>query len=122
MSEPAWNSKAKRERLAEIFFEKYSLPAFYLAKNAVLTCFSGGRSTGLVLDSGSSHTCAVPVFDGLVLNQGVVRSPLAGDLVVQQAKKLLEEDLKIDIVPVYKIASKVKTYSSNTIPNIRLCS
>lgn len=32
--------------------------------------FANGRSTGLVLDSGASHTTAVPVYDGYVIQQG----------------------------------------------------
>ena len=32
--------------------------------------FANGRSTGLVLDSGATHTTAVPVYDGYVLGQG----------------------------------------------------
>ena len=45
-------------------FEKYNVPAFFLVKNAVLSAFANGRSTALVVDSGSTHTSAVPVHDG----------------------------------------------------------
>jgi len=31
------NTKAKREKLCELFFEKYIAPGFYLSKNAVLS-------------------------------------------------------------------------------------
>ena len=55
-SEPAWNQKARREKLTELMFEKYNVPAFFLVKNAVLAAFANGRSTALVLDSGASHT------------------------------------------------------------------
>ena len=50
-------------------FEKYNVPAFFLVKNAVLSAFANGRSTALVLDSGSSHTSAIPVHEGYVLQQ-----------------------------------------------------
>ena len=50
-------------------FEKYQVPAFYIVKNAVLSAFANGRSTGLVVDSGQSMTSAVPVLDGYVLTQ-----------------------------------------------------
>jgi len=79
MSEAPWNTRAKREKLTEIMFEKYNVPAFYLVKNAVLAAFANGRSTGIVVDSGSSHTSAVPVYDGYVLSQGIVKSPLGVD-------------------------------------------
>ncbi|VDP27088.1 unnamed protein product [Schistosoma margrebowiei] len=77
-----------------------------LTKNAALTCFANGRHTGLVLDCGAIHTSAVPVYDGLVLTQEVIRSPLAGDFIVQQAQRLILDELKIEVVPYYRVASK----------------
>jgi len=65
-----WNTKAKREKLTELMFEKYNIPAFFLCKSAVLTAFANGRPTGLVVDSGATYTTAVPVYDGYVLQQG----------------------------------------------------
>ncbi|CAH1785345.1 unnamed protein product [Owenia fusiformis] len=105
MSEPAWNSKGKREKLTELMFEKYNVPAFFLCKNAVLSAFANGRSTGLVLDSGATHTTAVPVYDGYVLSQAIVKSPLAGDYISMECKKQMDEQ-NIEIVPPYMIGSK----------------
>ncbi|XP_033751888.1 actin-like protein 6B [Pecten maximus] len=105
MSEPAWNSRGKRERLTEIMFETYNVPAFFLCKNAVLSAFANGRSTGLVLDSGATHTTAVPVYDGYVIGQAIVKSPLAGDFISLECKKLMEE-LEIDVIPPYMIQDK----------------
>lgn len=100
-----WNSKAKREKITELMFEKYNVPAFFLCKNAVLSAFANGRSTGLVLDSGASHTTAVPVYDGYVIQQAIVKSPLAGDFITMECKKLMEEQ-KIEVIPPYMIKSK----------------
>ncbi|KAH9722610.1 actin-related protein 4 [Citrus sinensis] len=55
-------------RTAELIFEKYNVPALFLAKNAVLTSFALGRATSLVVDccdcGGSSNTgFAVDVGD-----------------------------------------------------------
>ena len=36
-TEPAWNTKEKREKTMELAFEKFQFPAFYLAQDAVLT-------------------------------------------------------------------------------------
>ncbi len=107
-SEAAWNTKAKREKLAEIMFEKYKVPAFFLSKNAVLAAFANGRSTGLVVDSGATHTSAIPVHDGYVLQQAIVKTPLGGDFMSVQCKQFLDEQLKNKggIVPTYQVACK----------------
>ena len=87
-------------------FEKYDIPAFFLCKDAVLSSFAHGRSTGLVIHSGSNLTSAVPVHDGYVLQQAIVKSPLAGDFMTAQCRNLFEE-MGCEIVPPYIIATKV---------------
>lgn len=105
ISEAPWNVRAKREKLTELMFEKYKVPAFFLVKNAMLAAFANGRSTGLVLDSGASHTSAVPVQDGYVLQQAIVRQPYGGDYITQLCRQYFEHK-GIEIVPPYLIASK----------------
>ncbi|KAK6184521.1 hypothetical protein SNE40_001833 [Patella caerulea] len=105
MSEPAWNTREKRERMTEIMFEKYNVPAFFLSKSPVLSAFANGRSTALILDSGATHTSAVPVYDGYVLQHGIVKSPLAGDFVTVECRKMMEE-LNVEVIPPYLIQSK----------------
>lgn len=36
ITEPAWNTPANRERMAEIMFEEFNVPAFYVANTGVL--------------------------------------------------------------------------------------
>lgn len=86
-------------------FEKYGIPAFFLCKNAVLAAFANGRATGVVLDSGAAQSSAVPVHDGYVIQQAIVKSPLAGDFVTNQCKQYFDER-NIDIIPYYMIAGK----------------
>ncbi|XP_064600687.1 actin-like protein 6A isoform X2 [Liolophura sinensis] len=105
MSEPAWNVRGKREKLTEYMFERYNVPAFFLCKNAVLSAFANGRSTGLILDSGATHTSAIPVYDGYVFQQAIVKSPLAGDFITIECRKLMEE-AGVEVVPAYQIQSK----------------
>jgi hypothetical protein len=50
--------------MCQIMFEKYKVPAVFISKNAVLSSFSCGRSTAIVLDSGGGTTCVAPVHDG----------------------------------------------------------
>lgn len=105
MSEAPWNVRAKRERLTELMFEKYNVPAFFLVKNAVLAAFANGRASGIVVDSGATHTSAVPVQDGFVLSQAIVKSPLGGDYITMQCKNYLQEN-DVEIVPPYLIGGK----------------
>ncbi|CDS03258.1 hypothetical protein LRAMOSA00660 [Lichtheimia ramosa] len=105
-TEPAWNTVENREKMMELAFEKFDFPAFYLAKDAVMTAFSVGRATALVLDSGGGMTSAVPVYDGYVLKKGILRQPIAGNLVSEQLLDMLKTDMNVDITPQYEITSK----------------
>lgn len=88
LTEPAWNTPANRERMAEIMFEEFNVPAFYISNNAVLstyatlslstgsridhvfTSFSSGRGTALLVDIGKATASVTPVVDGFVLRKG----------------------------------------------------
>ncbi|KAI8997231.1 actin family [Pilobolus umbonatus] len=105
-TEPAWNTNMNREKSIELAFEKFNFPAFYLAKDAVMTAFSVGRATALVLNSGGGMTSAVPVYDGYVLNKGILRQPVGGDMLGEIIKKQLKESLDYTITPHYRIAKK----------------
>ncbi|KAI6183915.1 actin [Aphelenchoides bicaudatus] len=106
-SETPWNVKDKREKLAELMFEKYQVPSFFLIKNAVLSAFSTGRHTALVLDSGATYTSATPVYEGYPITSAVVKSPVGGDMIVDQCRRTLAEQ-NIDLVPYYKVAAKTE--------------
>jgi actin-related protein len=39
MSEVSYNTPTHREKITEIMFERFEVPAFFLSKNAVLTAY-----------------------------------------------------------------------------------
>ncbi|XP_014818241.1 PREDICTED: actin-like protein 6B, partial [Calidris pugnax] len=51
MSEAPWNTRAKREKLTELMFEHYNIPAFFLCKTAVLTAYPTAGTHGCHLPS-----------------------------------------------------------------------
>ena len=62
ITEAPMNPLKNREKMAEIFFEHFNVPAFYVAVQAVMALYASGRTTGIVLDSGDgvSHAVHIP--------------------------------------------------------------
>uniref|UniRef100_A0A0B7B8M4 Actin, cytoplasmic n=1 Tax=Arion vulgaris TaxID=1028688 RepID=A0A0B7B8M4_9EUPU len=85
------NPKENREKMAEILFEKFNVPAFFSSCQAVLCLYSAGRCTGLVLDVGSDVTSAVPVYEGYSLSESIVRTNFAGKDITQYLLGLLSD-------------------------------
>ena len=71
ISEPTWQSKENRERWTELAFEGWGAPAFYSVDKNVLTSFSVGKGTSLVLDIGEDVSSCTPIYDGFVIRKGV---------------------------------------------------
>ncbi|EKX51987.1 hypothetical protein GUITHDRAFT_102601 [Guillardia theta CCMP2712] len=106
LAEPSFNSNECREKLLEIMFEHYKVPAVFISKNAVLSSFSCGRSTAVVLDSGGGATCVAPVHEGYVLQKAIVRSPFSGEKLTEYLLSVLEGK-GTNVRPPYMLNKKI---------------
>lgn len=49
-------------------FETFNTPALYVAIQAVLSLYSSGKTTGIVLDAGDGVSHVVPIYEGGLRN------------------------------------------------------
>jgi len=103
-------SQKDREKLVEILFEKMEVPATFLARNAMLSAFSLGRASALVVDVGAAQATAVAVQDGFVLDSTLKVSCMAGDVVDEHLTGVLESD----VIPAAR--KTAETAGSSTLP------
>ena len=92
LTEAPMNPRRNREKAAEIFFETFNAPALYISIQAVLSLYSTGRTTGVVLDSGDGVTHAVPIYEGFALPHSIMRTDIAGREVTKYLKLLLRKE------------------------------
>jgi centractin len=117
LTEAPLNPRRNRERAAEIFFETFNVPALYMSMQAVLSLYSTGRTTGVVLDSGDGCTHAVPIYEGFALPHSVTRNDIAGRDVTKYLKLLLRKEgisftttAELEIVKSIKEVKKKNSY------------
>ena len=89
LTEPILNPKKNREKMTEVMFETFNVPAFYLANQAVLSAYGNDRVTGLVLDSGVDKTDTVPIYEGYAIPHAAIRLDIGGSHLTDYLDKML---------------------------------
>jgi len=100
LSEPNSRCSKMREAMAELLFEKFDTPALSCASSAALSCFSFGRTAGLVLDIGAGITSVAPVHSGEVFSQALREVRYAGTALSLSLLHVLKGQ-GIEISPVF---------------------
>lgn len=108
LTEPPNPPNNYREKMADIFFNKFKVEHFYSANSAVLALYASGKTTGLVLESGEGITHTVPVYEGFAIPFATIRLDMGGkDLTEYMAQSLLNNkdlrELNTNLQPFVKL-------------------
>jgi len=95
--------------MTQIMFETFNVPHFYVSMTSVLGLYSGGKTTGLVLDSGTGVTNTVPIFEGFAIPHAIVRTEIAGkDLAEHLYAQLKARGLNFAAVGELQTVKRIK--------------
>lgn len=78
ITETPRNPRLHREVMTEIMFEKFEVPAFYIAAPGILSTYASGRGTVITVDVGEGCTHIMNVYEGYSTPEAILRQDLGG--------------------------------------------
>ncbi|TFG11547.1 MAG: zinc-ribbon domain-containing protein, partial [Promethearchaeota archaeon] len=98
-----------KEYIARVFYETHRVKSLIMVPTPILSIFSVGLTTGLVIESGDGMTWVCPIVNGQIIDQAVQKLTLAGTDVNQYLKNLLmREGINIESSAVDEIIRDIK--------------
>lgn len=91
VTEAALTSRPQRAKIAQIMFEEFQHPGVMFASQGLLSLFSSGSTTGVVLDAGDGVIQSVPVFEGYVIREATRRADFGGRDVSNYLRNILRQ-------------------------------
>ena len=89
ITEGPQTSKNDREKMTRMMFENLQVNGLYIAMSGLLSLYSYGRTTGLVVESGESSTHTTPVYEGFVIPYAVRKNFVSGRAITDHLINLL---------------------------------
>ena len=80
-----------REKMAEILFEKFSIPHYFVCNQTVLNLYSCGRTSGLMIDLGYGSTHAAAVHEGFAYPHIIERMEVGGLDIARSLESMLQD-------------------------------
>ncbi|EFB20765.1 hypothetical protein PANDA_004559, partial [Ailuropoda melanoleuca] len=91
VSDPPLSPSSNREKYAELMFETFGIPAMHVTSQSLLSIYSYGKTSGLVVESGHGVSHVVPISEGDVLPGLTARADYAGSDLTNYLLQLLNE-------------------------------
>ena len=109
VTEAAFTSRPQRYRIAQKMLEELGHPGIVFGVQGLLSLYTTGHTTGLVLDVGDGVMHACPVFDGFSIREAARRVDFGGRDVTAYLQTLLRQNgVFLDTSAEFDIVRQIK--------------
>lgn len=92
LTEAPLNPQKNKEKMAEVFFESFNVPALFVSIQAILSLYSCGKTNGTVLDCGDGVCHCVSIYEGYSITNTITRTDVAGRDITNYLSYLLRKN------------------------------
>lgn len=85
------NSKKNRDKMISLIFDTFNAKSYSVQARDVLTLYSCGRTTGLVLGAGDGITCSSSIYDGCSIYDSIYTYDIGGRDLIDFLLRMLNE-------------------------------
>ena len=82
---------ANREKMTQIAFETFNVPALHITSSPLLALFATGRTTGVSIAIGDATVFVVPVIEGVAVAHAIMRLDIGGRDMTDYLMKIMTE-------------------------------
>ncbi len=113
LTERFLNPKANRVKMTQIMFELFNSPELYVADPTVLSLYSSGKKSGLIVDIGEGVSQIHPIYEGIQITPAMERVDMGGSKVSEYLQLLLKKSGRnFDTSAELKILENLKIETS----------
>jgi len=84
-------SKSSREKVIQIMFETFNIPAYYSVLKPILCLYASGLTAGLSITFGHDLFTWMPLYEGHAVTSSAGTIPLAGEMITNRLVEVLKE-------------------------------
>ena len=84
-----WLACSNREKMLEIFFERFGFAKVYVLHSTTSAMYAAGRTTGLSVDVGHTGTRLSVLWEGFIIPQLRRQTPVGGQMMDTYLRRAL---------------------------------
>jgi len=95
ITDPEKDPKVNKEKIAQILFEKFKVPAIFLVNPGILSLYASAITTGTAIDCGECLTLCVPGDQGMADSKAMRKKIFGGRLLTNYMIRMLQDKTTI---------------------------